>query len=88
MLLASVYGLLWRCCGRMVCKRETLRETQPGSTAMILAALAGKIDCVRLLVEGGACINAQDYVRKNISIHKLQSCSYFRDLVFNYFNFL
>jgi hypothetical protein len=39
-------------------------QIQSGKTALILAALAGKADCVRLLAECGANINAKDSVRR------------------------
>ncbi len=37
--------------------------TQRGRTALIRAALAGRADCVRVLLEGGANKDAQDVVR-------------------------
>ena len=43
---------------------STRLQIQSGKTALILAALAGKADCVRLLVECGANKNAKDSVRR------------------------
>ena len=39
------------------------RRSQGGSTALICAAIKGRADCVRLLLDAGADKNAKDLVR-------------------------
>ena len=60
------------CVGRDVCARamhvrggETLAHTraQSGSTALIYAALYGRMDCARLLLDAGADTEATNVVR-------------------------
>ncbi len=45
--------------GRSTC----FSRTQEGYTALMSAAFYGQIDCARLLVEGGADMDAKDNVR-------------------------
>ncbi len=45
--------------------------TQEGDSALMLAAYKGNSECVRLLLEGGAEMNAKNRVRYCITIHLL-----------------
>ncbi len=49
-------------------------ETQNGCTALILAVLKGRADCVRVLVEAGADKDATDNVCYNACALFLQAC--------------
>ncbi len=49
-------------------------RTQRGNVAIISAALEGNIECVRLLLEGGADKDATDYVRHFILSTILCAC--------------
>jgi hypothetical protein len=52
---------------------EFLRQPQDGCTALWFAAANGHIDCLRLLIDSGANINAEDMVRESVRIFLYRS---------------
>ena len=52
----------------------SLARAQGGETALICAAHYGRTDCVRLLLDAGACMEAKDQVRSGSVRHmRMQS---------------
>ncbi len=53
---------------------KVVHDSQNGDTALTIAAQHGRADCVSLLVEGGADMEAQNSVRAVAKIQKSMHC--------------
>lgn len=60
----------------------SLRQPQEGCTALWFAAANGHIDCLRLLIDSGANINAENIVRESVRIFVSQRMSLVMNSVF------
>ncbi len=73
----TISVVMWHC----VSLAADLPHSQVGRTALIWAAHNGQVNCVRLLMNGGADKNAQDKVRVRVHAQS-QTCSYSAVCVF------
>jgi ankyrin repeat protein len=58
-------------------RHNSICQTQHGNTALIAAIKLGRIACARLLLEGGADVNASNNVRDLIAVFERSNIEYY-----------